>query len=171
MVTEVLLILFLLALVLFLCYFMVSFFTGAPFVTTPMSIVNEMIQLAALKKNDIVIDLGSGDGRILIAAAQKGALAKGWEINPFLVAWTHIIAFLRGVSKNVTVYCQTYRQASLHNASVVIFYNIPNHVPFIEKKLRKELKPGTKIISYKFPLSTHKLVKETPSGIFLYTSS
>lgn len=171
MVTETLLILFLLALVLFLCYFYVSFFIGAPFVTTPKHIVHEMMLLAEVKKSDIVVDLGSGDGRMLIAAAQKGALAKGWEINPFLVYWTHMMARLYRVKNQVTVSCKSYHQADLSTASVVMFYNIPNHVPALERKLKKELKVGTKILSYQFPLAKFKLKKQTASGIYLYIAN
>lgn len=167
----VLLILFLLSLILFLCYFYLSFFTGAPFVTTPMHIVTEMIELAKLKKTDVVVDMGSGDGRILIAAAKKGAHAKGWELNPFLVAWTKLVARIYHVQTAVTVFCTSYHQANLTEATVVMFYNIPSHVPALEKKLQKELRPGTKILSYQFPLHTFTLKKQTTSGIFLYTTS
>lgn len=165
---EFLLILFLLSLILFLLYFYASFFIGAPFVTTPRHVVHEMITLAKLKKNDIVADLGSGDGRILIAAAKHGARARGWEINPFFVAWTKGMAYLNGVSHLVTVSCKTYQQADLREATVVMFYNIPSHVPALEKKLHKELQPGTKILSYQFPLQKFTLKKQTKSGIFLY---
>ncbi len=136
-----------------------------------MHIVNEMMQLGNVKKKDIVVDLGSGDGRILIVAAQKGAYARGWEINPFLVAWTNLMALIKGVKPLVAVYCKSYHQADLRSATVVMFYNIPTHVPALEKKLKQELKPGTKILSYQFPLSKFTLKKETKSGIYLYTAS
>jgi hypothetical protein len=168
MFTELLLILFLFTLVFFACYLSLSFFTGAPFVVTPRHIVNEMMLLAKVSKKDIVMDLGSGDGRILIAAAELGAKGYGWEINPFLVLWTNVRAYQSGVAKNVIVACQSYNKANLTSATVVIFYNIPSHLSFIEKKMQKELKPGTKIISYKFPLQKYKPLKETASGLFFY---
>lgn len=106
---------------------------------------------------------------MLIESARKGARSKGWEINPFLVIWTILHAYRCGVSKNVTVYCQTYQKANLDNATVVFLYNIPLFLPALEKKLHRELKPGTRVISYKFPLRKYKLTKQTKSGIYLYT--
>lgn len=168
---EILLLLFLLSLILFLSYLMLSFFTGAPFVVTPMAIINEILTITGISSKDTVADLGSGDGRILIAAAKKGADTQGWEINPFLVLWTKAMAYTHAVAKTVHVYNKPYQNANLQTASVVIFYNIPGHLPKLEKKLHKELKKGTKVVSYKFPLKTFKQIKQTKSGIYLYIKS
>jgi SAM-dependent methyltransferase len=170
MFTEYLLILFLSLLVLFLCYFFVSFFTGAPFVPTPMSVITEVMTLANINKSDIVFDLGSGDGRLLIEASKKGAHTRGWEINPYLVIWTKLFAYRYGLKKLVSVKCQSYQHAKLEEATVVFLYNMPSFLPYLEDKFLKELRPGTRIISYKFPLGKFKLKKQTPSGIFLYTA-
>lgn len=127
-----------------------------------------MMELAHVGKNDRIADLGSGDGRILIAAAKRGAQAEGWEINPLLVLWTKAISHIFGVSGNITVACQSYQNANLKTSTVVFFYNIPGHLSGIENKIQNELKPGTKIVSYKFPLKKYKPLKETPSGLFYY---
>ena len=149
-------------------FYMLAFFTGAPFVPTPISVIDELIILGKINKQDIVYDLGSGDGRMLIESSKKGAQAKGWEINPFLVVWTRFLAQKNGVSKNVSVHYQSYQKADLHDATVIFLYNLPSFLPFLENKFKKELKPGTKIFSYKFPLQTFKPVKQTPSGLFYY---
>lgn len=133
-----------------------------------MQVITEMIHMARIGKKDIVYDLGSGDGRMLLESAKKGAQTRGWEINPFLVAWTRIAAKRYGISKNVTVYYQTYQKANLKDATVIFLYNMPAFLPALEKKFHTELKPGTKIFSYKFPLDTIKPLKETDSGIFYY---
>lgn len=168
MVTQYLLILFLLALVLFMCYFMLAFFTGAPFIPTPMKVIREMIKLAKISKNDIVYDLGSGDGRMLIEAARAGAKAHGWEINPFLATWTRLVASRYGIGKQVKVHYKSYHNADLTKATVVFLYNLPAFLPALEKKFHSDLKPGTKIFSYKFPLETIKPRKATLSGIYYY---
>lgn len=169
MFVQLPLILFLFLLIFFLCYFIISFFTGAPFVVTPKHIINEMLTIADLKKTDVVYDLGSGDGRILITTAKQGAHAEGWEINPVLVLWTKLMAKMQSVENKVQVYNKPYQTADLKHATIIIFYNIPGHLPSLEEKLQKELKRGTKILSYKFPLKTFTLKKQSSSGIFLYT--
>jgi SAM-dependent methyltransferase len=166
-----LLLLFVSAIVLFLCYYILSFFTGAPFVPTPMSVISEMLTSAKISKKDVVYDLGSGDGRMLIEAAKRGAHARGWEINPFLVIWTKLVAMRYGVGKNVNVHLQTYQKADLHDATVIFLYNMPAFLPALEKKFKKDLKPGTKIYSYKFSLDSFKPVSETESGVFCYVST
>lgn len=145
-----------------------TFFFGPPYLPTPKNVIKEMLDLSEVDKNDVVIDLGSGDGAVLIEAALKGAKAKGYEINPFLVLLTKIRAAIKGLSNKISVFAKPYQKANLQGATVVFCYNMPKFIPAMERKLRKELKPGTKIISYKFPVPNLKLVKKTKSGIFIY---
>ncbi len=147
-----------------------SFFFGAPFVTTPSKIINEMFKLVGLNSQDVLIDMGSGDGRILIAAGKICKKTIGYEINPFLVLWTNLFAHINGVQNEVHVYMKNYQKANIKEGTIIILYSIRGHLPKIEKKIKKELKPGVKIISYKFPLSNFALINKTDSGIFLYTS-
>src|SRR5215813_13054725 len=107
--------------------FMLIIFFGPPFVPTPMPIIKELIQIANISKKDVVIDLGSGDGRMLIYAARQGAIAKGWEINPLLVLWTRLAVHCYRVSKSTRVYLQNYHKADLSDATVVFLYNFPPH--------------------------------------------
>src|SRR6266576_5053413 len=86
------------------CMLLLTFFFGPLFMPTPMSTIKELIQIANISKKDVVIDLGSGDGRMLIHAARQGATAKGWEINPFLVLWTRFLVHRYRVGKRVKVY-------------------------------------------------------------------
>ena len=151
------------------CILLLTFFFGPPFMPTPMSIIKELIQIANISKKDIVIDLGSGDGRMLIYAARQGATAKGWEINPFLILWTRLVVYRYRVGKRVKVYLQNYHKADLSDATVVFLYNLPPHMPKLEQKLQKDLQKGTTIISYKFTLPTLKLTATAKPGIFIYT--
>ncbi len=151
------------------CTLLLTFLFGPPFLPTPMSTIKELIQIANISEKDVVIDLGSGDGRMLIHAARQGATAKGWEINPFLVLWTRFIVRCYRVGKQVTVYLQNYHKADLSDATVVFLYNLPPHMPKLEQKLQKGLQKGTKIISYKFTLPTLKLTATPKPGVFIYT--
>jgi SAM-dependent methyltransferase len=151
------------------CLFMFIIFFGPPFVPTPLPIIKELIQIADISKEDVVIDLGSGDGRMLIYAAQQGARAKGWEINPLLVLWTRLAVHRYRVSKSVRVYLQNYHKADLSDATVVFLYNFPPHLPKLEQKLQKDLRKGTKIVSYKFTFPTLKLTATPKPEIFIYT--
>ncbi|HEX3642208.1 MAG TPA: hypothetical protein VHV10_13030 [Ktedonobacteraceae bacterium] len=166
---ELLLELISLLLVIGGCGLLFTIFFGPPFVPTPMSTIKALIQLANISEKDVVIDLGSGDGRMLIHAARQGATAKGWEINPFLVLWTRLAVHRYKVGKSVKVHLQNYYKANLSDATIVFLYNLPPHIPKLEQKLQKDLQKGTTIISYKFTLLTLKLTATPKPGIFIYT--
>src|SRR5579885_2296559 len=168
MILLLLIVLVVFILGIFALSLLIAFFFGPPFLATPLSIINEMFALVPLQKTDLVLDLGCGDGRILIAAAKWGAKAKGFEINPFFVLWTRLIAKSAGVSKNVRVFCQPYQTADIQDGTVIFLYNIRSALPSLERKLHNECKPGTKILSYIFPLRSLKPIKQTPSGLFMY---
>ena len=145
-----------------------AFFFGAPFVATPKKIIKEVIELSEMNGNDFVIDLGSGDGRVLIESAKICKKAVGFEINPFLVIWTKIIVLLNGRQTKIEVKFQNYNKSKLSDASIVFMYSIRKFVPALENNLKRELRPGTKIISYKFPLTLFKQITKTKSNIYLY---
>ena len=121
--------------------------------------MHDAIKEADIKKGDIVMDLGSGDGRFLIAAAKRGATAIGWEINPFLVLYTSLRAYFAGVSDRVTIHCGNFLHADVHNADVIFLFVITKYLPKVEEKLQKEMKEGTKVIAYVFALSHMKPYK------------
>ncbi len=151
------------------CIYLLTFFFGPPFLPTPMPIVKDLIQIANISKKDVVIDLGSGDGRVLIAAARLGATTRGWEINPLLVLWTRLAAYCYRVDKRVTVLLQNYHKADLTDATVVFLYNLSPHMPKLEQKLLQDLPKGTKIISYKFTFPNLQPIATPKPDIFVYT--
>lgn len=163
--------LFLLINLLFLLTIIFMFlacFIGAPFVPVNKKIVKECFEVINLKRGDIVYDLGSGDGRILIAAAKRGAKAYGWEINPVIWLLSKIRIRLAGVSKNVVVYLGSYWNASLHKADIVTLYLISYQMLRMEKKLLKELKSGSRVLSYAFNFPNWQPKLHTKSGIYVY---
>lgn len=124
--------------------------SDVPYVPTPNSVVQAMLKLANVSNRDVVYDLGSGDGRIPIAAAKIGASAVGIEINPKLVQQCQENAKKAGVSDRVQCLQQDLFQTDLKKATVVTLYLLPEINQKLYPKLLKELKPGTRIISHAF---------------------
>jgi cyclopropane fatty-acyl-phospholipid synthase-like methyltransferase len=127
------------------------------FVPTRHAVADEMLKLAAVSRNDVVYDLGSGDGRILILAAQKyGARGVGIELDPALVASSREVAREGGVADKVTFIEGDLFTADISQATVVTLYLSTRVNQQLEPKLRKELKPGTRIVSHQFPIGEWK---------------
>jgi SAM-dependent methyltransferase len=118
-----------------------------PYVQTPMEIVERMLRMAEVKSGDHVIDLGSGDGRIIIEAAKRGATGFGVDLDPALVKLAGENAKAAGVASRAKFQVMDLFDVDLAPASVVAFYLLPN---FNEKLLPKllRLKPGTRIVSH-----------------------
>ncbi|MBD2433498.1 MULTISPECIES: methyltransferase domain-containing protein [Fischerella] len=129
-----------------------------PYVPTPQRVVNTMLELAKVNSNDVVYDLGSGDGRIPITAVQKynARRAVGVEINPRLVQQSRNNAQKAEVSDRVEFRQQDLFQTNLTDATVVTLYLLPDINLKLRPKLLKELKPGTRIVSHRFNMGKWK---------------
>jgi SAM-dependent methyltransferase len=124
-----------------------------PYVQTPYRVVDAMLQLAAVGKDDVVYDLGSGDGRIVVAAARDfGARGVGIEIDPRLVAESARWARRSGVAERVHFIQQDLFQADLSPATVVALYLSREMNVRLRPKLLRELRPGTRIVSHRFDM-------------------
>ncbi|MEX2220451.1 MAG: methyltransferase domain-containing protein [Candidatus Rokuibacteriota bacterium] len=124
-----------------------------PDVRTPLVVVDEMLRLAAVTADDIVYDLGSGDGRILIAAARdRGARGVGLEIDPALVEQSTERARRLGLADRVSFRQQDLFQADLRPATVVTLYLSPDLNRRLRPKLLGELRPGARIVSHAFDM-------------------
>jgi len=144
------------------------------FVPTPEVVAYEMLQLAGATAGDVVYDLGSGDGRIPILAAQKyGARGVGIELDPRLVEMSRQVARDVQLTDRVTFIEQDVLEAELSSASIVILYLAPSLNAKLERKLRRELRPGTRIVSRRFPIGTwppDRVVRASDgSELFLWT--
>jgi SAM-dependent methyltransferase len=120
-------------------------------VPTPDELVEAMLDLAQVAPNDQVMDLGSGDGRIVIAAAKRGARAMGFEFNPDMVALSKLNAEKAGVSGKATFENADIFASDFSKATVVTMYLLPD----LNLKLRPtilNLKPGTRIVSHAFTM-------------------
>ena len=144
------------------------------YIPTPQAVVDAMLQLADIKANDVVYDLGSGDGRIVIAAARKyGARGVGVEIDPELVKKATDNARAAGVSERVRFVNADLFTTDLHEASVVTLYLLQSINERLRPKLVRELKPGTRVVSHVFNMGPEwppqKTIDIGASRVFLWT--
>lgn len=122
-----------------------------PYVPTPQVVVNRMLELAQIKPGDTVIDLGSGDGRIMITAAQKyGAHGFGVELNPRLVESSNEAARSAGVADRVKFLQQDLFKTDFREADVLTLYLLPDVNMVLRPKILDELKPGTRVVSHDY---------------------
>ncbi len=123
------------------------------YVPTPTETVKEMLRLAQIKPGDVLYDLGSGDGRIPIAAAERHRIrAVGIEINPELVRLAHRRAQEAGVADRVRFINEDIFRFDMREATIVTLYLLPELNLRLRPKLLRELKPGTRIISHDFDM-------------------
>lgn len=144
----------------FLFYLCLAFVTGAPYVPSVSPTATAMIRLARISPGTTVYDLGSGDGRLLLLAAGRGARAVGFEINPFLVFWSIIRGFFSPRRELVKTIWKNFWHADLSGADVVFVYLLPWRMKALEKKLRKELKPGALVVSNSFIFPDWNILRE-----------
>lgn len=131
-----------------------------PFVPTPQDVVERMLELAGVKKGDVVYDLGSGDGRIVITAAKKYAVrAVGFEIDPDLIKQSRENIRKAGVGSLAEIRQQDIRTVDLSPASVVTMYLLPEVNLMLRPNIWRQLKPGSRVVSHDFDMGDWKSVK------------
>lgn len=127
-----------------------------PFVPSPQEVVEKMIDLGGVKKGDVVYDLGSGDGRIVIAAAKKGARAVGFEIDGDLLKQSRENIRAAGVQDSAEIRQQDILTVDLSPASVVTMYLLPDVNMKLRPNLLSQLKPGSRVVSHSFDMGDWK---------------
>ena len=147
----------------------------APFVASPQRVVDRMLELAAIKPNEMVFDLGCGDGRILLQAAQKyQAKAIGIEIDEKLVQTTNDRIASLGLQNRVKVQQGNLLEADLSSADVVTIYLLTQSNELLRPRLEKMLKPGTRVVSYDYavpgwkPKRIDRTAETTNGGHLIY---
>jgi SAM-dependent methyltransferase len=126
-----------------------------PFEPSSTEIVEEMLKMAGVKGDDLVYDLGCGDGRIVITAAQKtGARGVGVDIDPKRIRESEENARRAGVADRVKFFQQDLFQTDLHRATVVMLYLWPEVNLRLRPKLLRELRPGTRVVSHSHDMGT-----------------
>lgn len=123
-----------------------------PFVPTPQEVVDKMVELAGVKKGDVVYDLGSGDGRIVITAAKKGAKAVGFEIDGDLVKQSRDNIRKAGVQDQAEIRQQDILTVDLSAASVITMYLLPDVNLQLRPNILSQLKAGSRVVSHAFDM-------------------
>jgi tRNA G37 N-methylase Trm5 len=131
-----------------------------PYVPTPQEVVDRMLELAQVKKGDVVYDLGSGDGRIVVTAAKKyGVRAIGFEIDPERIKESHENIKKAGVGHLVEIRQQDIRTVDLSPAAVLTMYLLPEVNLMIRPNIWKQMKPGSRVVSHDFDMGDWKPLK------------
>ena len=140
---------------------------GAPYANTLPSRIEEMMKLAEVKKGERAVDIGSGDGRIVIALAKRGVEAHGYEINPLLVLWSRYKLKRAGVSDRAFIHFKDMWRHDYSDFDLIISCQISYMMGRLEKKLRREIKPGARVVSNYFTFPTWK-PKKKKGYVYLY---
>ncbi|HEX8932426.1 MAG TPA: 50S ribosomal protein L11 methyltransferase [Patescibacteria group bacterium] len=141
----------------------------SPWWRTNQKIARIQCRLAKINKNDVVYDLGCGDGTALITAAKEfGAKGVGVEIDP-LRFWIAKLRFIfNGLTKKLKVVRTNFFTVDVSSASVVIMYLIPKTLNRLKPKLLKELKPGTRIVTFVYQLELPLLARDEKNEVYVY---
>jgi len=140
---------------------------GALFLPSHKKKINTMIELAQIKEGTRIIDLGSGDGAVVLESACKGAHAVGVEFNPFLVCYSRWRVRHKGFTNHIRIIQGDLMEYSLNNVDIVFLYLLPKTLLSINEKLRLELPQGAHVVSNTFPLPGWSPIEER-NGVFLY---
>ena len=143
-----------------------------PYVPSPQYVVDKMIDLAGVKPGDLVYDLGSGDGRIVITAAKKGAQAVGFEIDGDLVGESRANIKKAGVEALAEIHHQDILTVDFSAATVVTMYLLPDVNLQLKPNLLSQLKPGARIVSHSFNMGDwqpDKIERVEGRTIYLWT--
>jgi hypothetical protein len=145
-------------------------FRGAPWVPSSMKKVHKMLKMAAVGPNDVVCDLGCGDGRTVITAARSyGSRAIGIEIDPLRYLWCELLVTVLGLRSRVKIVFGDFYSQDLNGVDVVTCYLLPSTNIKLEAKLMRELSPSARVVSKDFTFPGLKLVYENlEDDIYMY---
>ncbi len=151
--------------VLFVLFaFVVAF--GAPYLPTLKPQIDEALDLVDLEKGQTLLELGSGDGRVLFAAADHGLKAIGYELNPLLVLYTRIRG--RKYKGRVKVYWRNFWGVKLPPADGIFVFLLDNYMTKLDNKIVQEYSgKKIKLVSFAFRIPEKEPVKES-KGLYLY---
>ncbi len=155
---DIILIVFLVFALLLLATAIVHLFSGVPYVPTPKKVVDKMVEIAELKKGEVVFDLGCGDGRFLFAAekvTETGGV--GYELAPLPYLVARIGRWLNGAKTEL--HLKSLFRADLSRANVLMCYLMPHMLKKLSKKILTECQEGTRIVSHGFKIEGLKPVK------------
>ena len=140
----------------FLATFIIAGKSAAPWVPTKNKNISRAIEVADIMPGQTVVDIGCGDGRLIFAAAEKGANAIGYEISliPYLIAKVRWLFFAQ--RKNVSIRFKNLWRVDLGQADIIYVFLLPQVLKRLEEKMEKELKPGARVIVHCWALPNWK---------------
>lgn len=154
-------------LISFLAVLLYYSWQGAPFVPTNQKVVEAMVAMLKIKPGERAVDLGAGDGRLVIALARAGAEAHGYEVNPLLVVLARWRIKRLGLKNNAFIHLKNFWSVDLGTYQAVTFFGIPYILSKLENKLQKELKVGARIASHAFAFKGWPVARHE-HGVYLY---
>jgi SAM-dependent methyltransferase len=164
------LVIFLIVFVMYVLWKYWALSVGAGFDPAPMDKVYKMLRIAKVGNDDIVFDLGCGDGRVLIAAAKRfGARGVGIEIDPFRFLFAWFMTIVSGQSRRVNIVFGNFFKRDISDATAVVLFLYGPTNNRLKEKFERELKPGTRIVSYIWEFDGWQMVDCLPEDrIFVY---
>lgn len=145
-------------------------FRGAIYVPTKEKRIQKMIDFLEIRPGEKAVDLGAGDGRLVVALAKAGAEAYGYEINPFLVSRARKNIRKAGLEGRAFIHQKNFWKEDLSQFDVVTLYGITHIMKKLEDKLRKELKPNARVASNAFNFPTWEYSKKE-GAVYLYLNN
>lgn len=170
MLLTILLIILIILVIILMTFFLIPWFFGAPYDISRTKSLENIIKLTNPKPDDKIAELGSGDGRVCIALAQKNTKTKiyGFEINPFLVWISKRKIKKFGLQNSIKIFWKSFWKINLSKFNKIIFFQFRSVTSSLEKKFNKELEAGTKIISHNWKLPNWKIKKQLGQKHALY---
>jgi SAM-dependent methyltransferase len=142
-------------------------FFGAPWIPTSRGLVHEILSLSEVRPGEVLYDLGSGDGRIVLEAAREyGAIAIGVEIDPFRVLYSRTRIARLGIGNRAKILRGNFFDVDLGDADVVVLYLLQSTNDRIQSKLERELrKPGCRVVSVVWEFKGWDLIRKDEKGV------
>lgn len=142
---------------------------GSPYAPTKKDYIEAIFALAAARPGELLVDLGSGNGAILIAAAERGIRARGVEINPFWVWYSRARIRRRGLSRLASLAYGDMFAHPIADADIIFMYLVPGAMARLSDRLRREAAPGARIIAHRFPLPGWMPTKKQEALLLYHT--
>ncbi|HSW47449.1 MAG TPA: 50S ribosomal protein L11 methyltransferase [Candidatus Saccharimonadales bacterium] len=140
----------------------------SPWWRTSKRIAKIMCKLAKISKQDVIYDLGSGEGLALLTAAKLGASGVGIEIDPIRVFISKMLFKFNGVDLKIKVLRKNFFDVDLSKSTVIFAYLVPKTLARLKPKFLKELKPGTRIVTFVYKIDLPLIAEDKKNEIYVY---